>query len=48
MIIVISPAKNLNENYNLSCSFSTTKPKLLNESKLIKTLKEFSPKNYQA
>ena len=45
MIIVISPAKNLNENYNLSCSFSTTKPKLLNESKkLIKTLKEFSPK----
>ena len=45
MIIVISPAKNLNENYNLTCSFSTTKPKLLNESKkLIKTLKEFSPK----
>tara|TARA_B100002052_G_C15826683_1_gene573283 strand:- start:583 stop:1341 length:759 start_codon:yes stop_codon:yes gene_type:complete len=45
MIIVISPAKNLNENYSLTCSFSTTKPKLLNESKkLIKTLKEFSPK----
>ena len=45
MIIVISPAKNLNENYNLTCSFSTTKPKLLNESKkLIKTLKDFSPK----
>ena len=45
MIIVISPAKNLNENYNLTCSCSTTKPKLLNESKkLIKTLKEFSPK----
>ena len=45
MIIVISPAKNLNENYNYTCSFSTTKPKLLNESKkLIKTLKEFSPK----
>ena len=44
MLLVISPAKKLNENCLLKYDLSLSKPNCLNESKiLVSTLKKYSP-----
>ena len=48
MLLVISPAKKLNENCFLKYDLSLSKPNCLNESKiLVSTLKKYSPKALQ-